>query len=197
VSQQINLLVAPHRAPALSAVRSASGLGIVLIALVGYSVYGWIGSRQLGHTVSQSDTQLAAERATLKDLEEKLGARPKTADLVAQINALKAQAGESEQIINLLQTGGGASRDGYAGHLTALARIAEEDVWLTNVSIVNAGRTVHVEGRSLRSDSVMRYARRLNDQFSVYGAQFTALELLPATETAPGAAISFVTFKLF
>lgn len=197
MSQQINLLVERHRAPALSAVRSLSGLGIVLIALVGYSVYGWIGSRQLGHSVSQRDAQLAAEKATLKDLEQKLGERPKTADLVAQINALKAQAGESEKIINLLQTGGGASRDGYSGHLTALARSSEQDVWLTNVSIVNAGRTVRVEGRSLRSDSVMRYARRLNDQFSVYGAQFTALELVPAAETAPGADISFVAFKLY
>jgi Tfp pilus assembly protein PilN len=199
MSRQVNLLVQQQGAPELSALRSVIALGVALIAILGYAVYGWISGQQSVETANQVDAALAADRATLKDLEQKLGARPKLADIVAQIDGLRAQATESGQIINLLHTGGGASREGYSGHLTALARIAEEGVWLTNVNIANAGRTMQVEGRSLRANSVMRYAQRLNEQFSAYGAQFTALELAPdsGTDAASGAAGASVAFRLF
>ena len=204
MSQQINLLVQEQRGPLLSALRSLIGLGAILLVYLAYTAYAWIGSVQLGDTVEQSNVQLAAEKATLKDLEQKLGARPKLADLLAQIEALRAPAEESRQIIDLLQTGGGSSRDGYSGHMTALARISEDGVWLTGISIANGGRTVRLEGRSLRADTVMRYAQRLNEQFSAYGAQFTALELTPSSDQAtasreggPAPALSSVAFKLF
>lgn len=205
MSQQINLLVQEQRGPVLSALRSLIGLGAVLLVYLAYTAYAWIGSVQLGDTVEQSNAQLAAERATLKDLEQKLGARPKLADLLAQIDALRAPAEESRQVIDLLQTGGGSSRDGYSGHMAALARISEDGVWLTGISIANGGRTMRLEGRSLRADAVMRYAQRLNEQFSAYGAQFTSLELTPGSGQAtasresggPAPALSSVAFKLF
>ena len=204
MSQQINLLVQVQRGPALSALRSLIGLGAILLVYLVYTAYAWFGSVQLGDTVEQSNAQLAAEKATLKDLEQKLGARPKLADLLAQIDALRAPAEESRQVIDLLRTGGGSS-EGYSGHMMALARISEDGVWLTGISVVNAGKTIRLEGRSLRADAVMRYAQRLNEQFSVYGAQFTALELAPGSDQAAasreggGAApgLSSVAFKLF
>jgi Tfp pilus assembly protein PilN len=200
MSRQVNLLVREQGTPELSALRSLIGLGVALTMILAYSGYGWISSRKSIELEDRANAALATDRAKLKDLEQKLGARPKLADIVAQIDALKAQAAESEQIINLLHTGGGgASRDGYSGHLKALARISEDGVWLTSADIGNAGRAMRVEGHSLRADSVMRYAQRLNEQFSVYGAQFTALELTPdsGTDTASGAAGSSVAFKLF
>jgi len=103
--------------------------------------------------------------------------------------------------VNLLRSGGGGS-EGYSGHLTTLARISEDGVWLTGVKIGNAGKTVSLAGRSLRHESVLRYAQRLNEQFSAYGVQFTAVELTPdvAIEGAAGTAgpaLSPVAFKLF
>ena len=204
MSQQINLLVQEQRGPALSALRSLIGLGAILLVYLAYTAYAWFGSVQLGDTVEQSNVQLAAEKATLKDLEQKLGARPKREELLVQIEAHRAPLEESRQVINLLETGGGSSRDGYTGQMMTLARVSEEGVWLTGISIANAGRTVRLEGRSLRADAVMRYAQRLNEQFSAYGAQFTALELTPGSDqaatredrtTAPG--LSSVAFKLF
>jgi len=201
VSKQINLLVQEATAPELSALRALIGLGVMLAAFLGYAAFAWLGTARLGDTVAQSNAELAAEKVALKVLEQKLGERPKLADIVAQIDALKAQAGESQEIVNLLRSGGGGS-EGYSGHLTALARISEEGLWLTGVKIANAGKTVSLAGRSLRHESVLRYAQRLNEQFSAYGVQFTAVELTPdvAKEGAAGTAgpaLSSVAFKLF
>ena len=201
MSKQINLLVQEAIAPELSALRALIGLGVILAAFLGYAAFAWLGTARLGDTVAQSDAQMAAEKAALQALEQKLAARPKLADIVAQIDALKAQAGESQEIVNLLRSGGGGS-EGYSGHLAALAGISEDGVWLTGVKIGNAGKTVSLAGRSLRHESVLRYAQRLNEQFSAYGVQFTAVELTPdvAKEGAAGAAgpaLSSVAFKLF
>jgi Tfp pilus assembly protein PilN len=201
MSKQINLLAQAQAAPALTALRALIGLGVMLAAFLGYAAIGWFGTARLGDTATQSNSQLAAEKVALRALEQKLGARPKLADIVAQIDALKAQAGESQEMLNLLRSGGGGS-EGYSGQLTTLARISEDGVWLTGVKIGNAGKTVSLAGRSLRNESVLHYAQRLNEQFSAYGVQFSAVELTPdvAKEGAAGAAgpaLPSVAFKLF
>lgn len=205
MSRQINLLAQAKAAPALSALRALIGLGVMLAAFLGYAAFAWVGTARLGDTVAQSNTQLATEKAALRALEQKIIARPKLADIVAQIDALKAQAGESQEMLNLLRSGVGGS-EGYSGHLTALARISEDGVWLTGIKIGNAGKTVSLAGRSLRNESVLRYAQRLNEQFSAYGVQFSAVDLTPevakdvAKEGAAGAAgpaLSSVVFRLF
>ena len=198
MSRQINLLVQEAIAPALSALRAVIGLGVMLAAFLGYAAFAWLGTARLGDTVAQSDAQVAAEKAALQAVEQKLTARPKLADILAQIDALKALAGESQEIVTLLRSGAGGS-EGYSGHLTTLARISEDGVWLTGVKIGNAGKSVSLAGRSLHHESVLRYAQRLNEQFSSYGVQFTAVELNPdvAKESGSGPALSSVAFKLF
>jgi Tfp pilus assembly protein PilN len=201
MSKQINLLAQAQAAPALTALRALIGLGVMLAAFLGYAAIGWFGTARLGDTATQSNSQLAAEKVALRALEQKLGARPKLADIVAQIDALKAQAGESQEMLNLLRSGGGGS-EGYSGQLTTLARISEDGVWLTGVKIGNAGKTVSLAGRSLRNESVLRYAQRLNEQFLAYGVQFSAVELTPdiakeGAAAAAGPALPSVAFKLF
>lgn len=204
MSRQINLLVQAQAAPELSARRALIGFGVFLAAFLGYAAFAWLGTARLGDSVVQGNTEQAAQKAALQALEGKLGERPKLADILAQIEALKAQAAESQEIVNLLRSGGGGS-EGYSAHFAALASISEDGVWLTGVKIGNAGKTVSLAGRSLRHESVLRYAQRLNERFSTYGAQFTALELTPDATTAgaaagsagtAGPAVSSVAFKL-
>ena len=196
MSQQINLLVRETVGPALSAQRSLIGLGAMVVAFLGYAALTWFGSEQLGDTVAQSDAQMVAERATLQGLEQKLAARPKLPDILAQIEAVKPYAAESQELVNLIR---GAGREGYTEHLAALARVSEDGVWLTGIKLGNAGKSVSLTGRSLHHESVLRYAQRLNERFSPFGVQFTAVELTPdpARESTSGAALSSVAFKLF
>jgi len=185
-------------APALSAIRALSGLGIMLVALLGFAVFAWFATARLAETEAQGKAQLAAEKAKLKMLEQKIAERPKLDDIVAQIGALKAQAAESQQILTLLRDGGGSS-EGYSGYFTTLARVTEDGVWLSGVKIGNAGKTVSIAGHSLRQESVLRYAQRLNEKFSDYGVQFSGMELTPEAVKADGArpGLSAVAFKLY
>ena len=200
MSKQINLLAQAQAAPTLSALRALIGLGVMLAAFLGYAAVTWFETAQLGDTVTESNTQLAAEKTAVKALEQKVGARPKLADITAQIDALKARTGESQELLNLLRSGTGES-EGYSGHLTTLARISEDGVWLTTVTIGNGGKAVSLAGRSLHHEPLLRYVRRLNEQFSARGVQFSAVELtapeVPAERAAADPALSSLAFRLF
>ena len=203
MSRQLNLLVPTEAEPAFSARRALIGLGVVLVVFLGYAGWASFGTARLGDSVAQGNTGLAAEQATLKALEQRLGERPKLADILAQIEALKVPVAESQEVLSLLRGSAGGG-EGYAAQLAALASVSEEGVWLTAVKIGNAGKTVSLAGRSLRQDSILRYAQHLNERFSAYGAQFTTLELIPeavkegaqTTAGAAGPAVSSVVFTL-
>jgi hypothetical protein len=197
VSQQLNLLGQVQTAPALSALRAMSGLGVMLAILLAYAAFEWYGTVRLTKTAAQTSAQLVAQKAALQVVEKKIAERPKLADIVAQIDALKQQAAESQQLLSLLRSEGAS--EGYSGHLTTLARITEDGVWLTGAKISNGGKTVSITGRSLRQESVLRYAQRLNDQFSAQEVQLTAMELTPeyVKEGTAAPRLSFVAFKLF
>jgi hypothetical protein len=197
VSKQINLLgQMAAEAPAFSALRVLMGFGVVCVAFVGYGGLAWFRTAQLAGTVQQANIQLATEKAKVKELEQKLATRPKLADITAQINALKAREAESQEILNLLR-GGADGKAGYSGHLTALARISEDGVWLSSVQISHEGKTVRLAGQSLRNESVLRYAQRLNEQFSAYGLQFSAVELATDPATTAGSGSPAIAFRLY
>jgi hypothetical protein len=198
MSKQINLLLPEKIAPGLSARRLAIGLGVLFAAFLGYGAYAWLGTSRLGDNVEQGGADLIAAKAARQALEQKLGERPKMADLVAEIEALKPLASESQDIMALLG-GGGPGTTGYSAHLAALATVSEEGVWLTGVTITKAGKGMSLTGRSLNNDSVLRYAQRVNARLSGFGVQFSAVELSPEGTTAvgPGAALSTIAFKLF
>ena len=199
MSRQVNLLVRERGAPALSAQRALIGLGAILVAFLGYGAYASIQSARSNDTMAQNNAQLVAEKAALQALEQKLAGRPKPADLAAQIEALRAQAIEGQEILKLLKSGEGTSSEGYLGHLATLARVSEEGLWLTNIRIDASGKNINLVGHALRHESVLRYAQRLNEQFAAYGVRFTGLELIPEAGKVGASATpsSSVAFRLF
>jgi Tfp pilus assembly protein PilN len=199
VSKQINLLGQVEAAPDLSAQRVLAGLGVIVAAFLLYGGFSWFQAAQLGGTLKQTTAELETEKAKVKDLELKLGARPKLANIIADINALKAQRDDSQIIMDLLR-GGASDGNGYSRQLTTLARISEEGVWIKSLTISPDGKSVKLSGWSLRGESVLRYAQRLNEQFSAYGVQFAAVELTPdplAGETAGPKPAPVVGFRLY
>jgi Tfp pilus assembly protein PilN len=194
MSRQINLLVQPRAAPRLSAIRALGGLVVLLVACVAYGAFTWSHTAKIGAQAEQARAQLAAERATRQSLQQKLDARPKAADITAQIDALGPQMAESQEVFTLMR-----GTQGYANYLRTLARASSEGIWVTAVKIEQAGKTVTVTGRSLRNDAVLRYAENLNQQFGQHGVHFSALDLSPG-EKAPGAMVSApapIVFRLF
>ena len=194
MSQQINLLI-QDREQASAALPALIGLGVVLVALIGYWGLEHFNTAKIKNEVVQGEQKLLAAKTALQARLQ----GPKTGGFDAEIAALKARLEASREALSMLQKGGLGNPEGYSGYLTALANIPDNNLWLTSIVISNVGKTVNITGRAMNNEAVLRYARRLNERFSVYGVQFTSLEMTPETFGKEGAAqpLSTVAFKLF
>jgi hypothetical protein len=198
MSQQLNLLVHKRSGPRYALLVPAA-LGVMLALLLGV----WATERQETARAQAAEAasarQLQAAKAALQVRQQQLGSHGAADALAAEIAALKPRAEASQELLALVQKGDLGSQQGYARYFSGLATIAEDGLWLTGVTVNNAGKTVSVTGHALRNESVMHYAQRLNVQFADYGVQLTAVELTPETFGKPGdSAHQFtdVAFKL-
>ena len=196
--QQINLLKRRNR-DFKTAVVAPVMLGLLLLSLFGL---GWVwGLRQADFAAAQraevaSMLQLQQAKAKLQLLESQITQQPQ-ASSSTEIANLKQKAVEAQQILALTDSIG--SPVGYARYFDALAKIAEDGLWLTNVTVTQAGKSVSVSGNALNKDSVMHYAQRFNDRFADDGVEFTSLELTPVTAAKPsehGSKLTAVAFIL-
>lgn len=199
MSQQINLLI-QEREQKSTLIPSLLGIGLVLIVLLFYWGLQHIKTVKIQDAAAESAQQLLAAKTSLQALQQKLASGEKVGDMDAEITALKTRSEAGQEILSLLQKGELGNTEGYAGYLTKLVMISENDLWLTNVTISNAGKNMSIAGRALNSESVIHYAQRLNQQFSDYGVQFTAVEMTPEVfgkDDTASPPLSTVVFKLF
>lgn len=199
MSQQINLLI-QKRERASTALAALIGVSVVLVGLLGYWGLEHSETVKIQHAAAKIEQQMLAAKTNLQAFQQKLDSGEKATDIEAEIAVLKTQLEASQEVVTLLQKGELGNADGYAGYLTTLAKISENDLWLTSVSISNAGKNISIAGRALQSESVLRYAQRLNQQFASYGVQFTSVEMTPEVFSKEGTAtppLSTVVFKLF
>jgi hypothetical protein len=195
--QQINLLN-QKKLEFKTVVVAPVMLGLLLLSLFGFGVL-W-GLRQVDVDATQkaevaSTLQLQQANVKLRLLESQI-TQPQ-ASLSAETANLKQKALAAQQILSLADSIG--SPLGYARYFDALTKIAEDGLWLTNVTVDQAGKSVRVSGNALNKDSVMRFAKRFNDRFAADGVVFTALELTPVLVVKPsehGSKVTAVAFTL-
>lgn len=199
MSQQINLLF-QKREQKSTLIPSLIGVGLVLIMLLFYWGLQHWQTVKIQRTAAQNSQQLIAAKKNLQALQQKLASGEKASDLDAEIAVLKARFEAGQEILTLLQKGELGSSEGFAGYLTKLVKSSQNDLWLTNVTISNGGKSMSIAGRALNSESVINYAEKLNQQFAEYGVQFTSVEMTPEVfgmENPASPPLSTFVFKLF
>lgn len=199
MSQQINLLI-QKREQKSTLIPSLIGNGFVLVLLLLYWGLQHWETLKIKQAADQSAQQLIAAKNNLQALQQKLATGDKASDLDAEIALLKGRSEAGQELLSLLQKGELGSAEGYAGYLTKLVKTSQNDLWLTNVTISNAGKSMSIAGRALNSESVIHYAEKLNQQFAEYGVQFTSVEMTPEVfgkEDTTSPSLSTVVFKLF
>lgn len=175
--EQINLMP-PKVLTGFAAVRQeALALGAIMLALLG--IWGVrqmdISSERKTETILQAELQSAQQRLQHQQT------NPGKA-LTDEINLLMPRAEAAGRLLD--QAGNLGNPRGYSGTFSLLASIGEQDLWLTSISISNAGKTIGLSGRALRKESVLRYVQRLNDVFGDVGVRFNTLTL--SAETSGG-----------
>jgi hypothetical protein len=184
-----------------SAWLALAGIVVVLLGLLAYyaSLVGETGRLEQQADLGQRD--LARAKATVKAMGKDADANKTAADLKAEVDALRLKTEAVRQAVDLIGKGSLGNPNGYAQYLTALAGVSEEGLWITSVAVTNAGRLVTLSGRALRTESILRYAKRLNEAFAPYEVQFNSMELTPDTPARTGEPgkppLTTVAFRLF
>lgn len=196
LGQHVNLLTQKKREFNLALI-AAVMLGLLLLSLFGLWSFRQSEVTATRQAEVASSLRLQQAKDKLQLLEAQI-MQQSQASLSTEIANLKQKAEAAQQILS--QTGSLGSPQGYARYFDALTSISEDGLWLTNVSVDQAGKSVRVSGNALNKDSVMRYAQRLNERFSSDDVQFSALELTPVSAGKPNdpdSQVTAVAFKLY
>jgi hypothetical protein len=186
MSQQINLLRRPDKRPLLSGITGTLAIALWCMAIASFA---WSGSRDLdaAHAaVARSVHALRSQQQLLLALQKKLNDHDMLHSISAQIAALEPQTHVSKDLLERLRDGEFGSLDGYGNQLTEFARVPQKGVWITRITVSDAGRSLRIEGRALQKEQILPYAAALNAAMEQYGIALTGLELVPGLQTANG-----------
>lgn len=199
MSQQINLLPRAPRAPVLSARRALVGVLLWTVTLGAQIAWQASQADDARITADRSEQELKQQKQLLLALQTRLGESANPNNIAAQIAALEPQTRVSRELLARLKAGDLGSLDGYGEELTELAALPKLGVWLTLVTISNAGRTLRIEGRALKKEYVLPYAASLNEVVHKYGAQLNQIEVAPM-QTNPDdeqSSVPIYVFKMY
>jgi hypothetical protein len=194
MSQQINLYQ-PEPPQSLRPLAVPVVMILVVAAVVlAYAHLVRSQNEDLRGNVRQAEAQLKAEKEKLGPLKAKLAERGDDSQVADQLRLAKAAATDAEAIVARIEAGELGTLKGYSGQLAALARTAEQGIWLTAVRIQKGGRGIALEGRALSPESVLKYTENVNRHMAPFGAQITGIDLTPVS-SANG--LSAMAFKLY
>lgn len=190
MSQQINLL--PPRTRDILLPAGIAGLVLVVAAAAMY-----IGSSTSELSRTRDRLAQAQQRANeIRTAVAKLqpaGRGETRPQLEAEIAQLKQRADAANEFLIQVDSGAFGKAGGYPAHFSALASSADENVWLSRVTIGRGGRPVLLSGSATSNEAVLHYARRAGDQFRGAGVNFRSLEIraAPAGAAPTAAGITF------
>lgn len=192
MSQQLNLLpkAKSRYSPAIVALMI---LGVVVLAILAT----W-GIKRSMLAAARADEASSAARLKEVNAQFEQRFRSRAAQINAEIEALKPRAAEAEQVIVL--AAGVGKPEGYSPYFSSLAAVREDGLWLSDVTVGQAGKSLQVGGQSLDQAAVLRYSQKLNTTFAAAGVKLTALEMTSqAGASASGrdsAALAVIKFSL-
>ena len=197
MSQQINLLQ-PRGRSLGAAAWALAAVGVVIVALLVYHQSLMAETGRLRETANAGQQKIDNVKSAIESQQKQRDARGSAASLAEEIAALRPRAEAVNQLLKELRGGSLGNSEGFSRYFDALGSVSEQGLWVTSVTVSNGGRAVSVSGRAMRNESVMQYARRLNDAFARYDVRFNSLELTPENLTRPAGApvLTTMLFKL-
>ena len=191
MSQQLNLL--PKDTDGISPAK----LALIFLAVVVVVLFvTWIIKRGMLVSARADEAASAAQlHQVTTQLQERV--RSRSAELKAETDALRSRAEAAKQVLSLAATTG--RPEGYSPYFSLLTTVKEEGLWLTDVVVTKAGKSLQLNGNALDKAAVIRYSTRLNKALEDTGIELTTLELMPQSLTstdAKGSELTTIKFTL-
>jgi hypothetical protein len=179
VSQQINLYN-PALAPKVQ-VLSGRRLVLALAAAIAGCLLVWgvagMDAARLARAERVQAAQLAQLQAEMTSLTQQVAARKPSAQLQGELQNLEALLSARNEVMALLASGRLGDTRGVSEYLRAFARQTTEGLWLTGLSIAQAGRDIVIQGRTRDADLVPVYLQKLRRETALRGHGFESLSV--------------------
>jgi Tfp pilus assembly protein PilN len=172
--QQINLHqpIFRRERKTLSAVTVAATLGVVVVALTGFSLYTARGVARLQAQVTQLTEQQQKQQEQLGKVGETFSRDARRSDVEARVRALQTTLSERTQALQVLQSGAAGQTSGFASRMEALARRHVNGLWIEGLAMSGTHSTMSISGGSVDADIVPVYLRSLSSEAVLSGTRF-------------------------
>jgi len=176
--QQINLYqeqFRPHRDP-FGARMLGIALALLLIVLAAVSAWLQLSAREVASRLAEAEQrhdrveqQVLAMRAQLEEL------RDESAAAAGEPARLRRELAAKRRLMDYLEAGPLARRDGFSDHLEGLARRVIDDLWLSRIVLARGGDRLRFEGHALEAAHVPRMMTALGEESVYAGHAFRSL----------------------
>jgi Tfp pilus assembly protein PilN len=207
VTQHINLynpLFVKKKKP-FSALAMAQALGFIAVGLACMYFYATLRAYSAERLATQVRQQLELQRDQVARLAK--GPTPTLSKaLEAEVARLESEVKARRTSLQALSTGELGNTAGFSEFFAAFGRQAVSGVWLTAITIGDAGNDLKVQGRTLRAELMPAFLRALSNEPIMRGRKVTEMKLTaraapPAEKGAEGKPLAtepraFIEFSL-
>jgi len=167
----------------------AQALGFIAVALGCMYFYATLQAHSAERLATQVDEQLELQREQVAKLAK--GPVPTRSKLLeAEVARLESEVKARQTSLQALSTGELGNTAGFSEFFAAFGRGTVSGVWLTAITIGDAGSELKVQGRALRADLMPAFLRALSNEPIMRGRRITEMKLtakaLPAEKGVDG-----------
>jgi hypothetical protein len=172
--QQINLYqpIFSREHKQLSGATLVSALGVVVVTLLGISLYAHQRSGQLAREVETMRERAAQQEQVVAKVGELQAARGNPIEIEARVKQLSEAVAARKRALNVLQAGDAGQTVGFAGRLEALARRHVEGLWIDSLVLSGTNGSMTLQGATLNADTVPVYLQGLAHERALAGTRF-------------------------
>ena len=154
------------------------GAGLLLLVVMLAAISVWL--HQRADRVAERATAAQSERDRLEQqllsLRTRLEQRnASAAGALDEIGRLRQELAAKRRVLEYIESGPIARRDGFSAHLDGLARRVIEGVWFDRIVFERGGEQLRLEGHALRPGGVPRMIAALGDEPAYAGHAFRSL----------------------
>lgn len=172
--QQINLYqpIFSRERKQLSAMTLVCGVGVVVVTLLGMSLYAHRHVEQLAGEVDAMRERAAHQEQMIAKMGELHAARGNPAEIDARVKQLTETVAARKRALEVLQAGAAGQTIGFAARLEALARRHVEGLWIDSLVLSGTNGSMTLQGATLAVDTVPIYLQGLAHESALAGARF-------------------------
>ena len=186
--QQINLYqpIFSREHKQLSAATLVSAVGVVVVTLLGISLYAHQRVGQLAQEVDAMRERAAQQEQMVAQVGELHAARGNPAEIEARVKQLTETVAARKRALSVLQAGAAGQTVGFAARLEALARRHIDGLWIDSLVLSGTNGSMTLQGATLSAGTVPVYLQGLAHERALAGTRFDDFVIeRPAAEAVP------------